>query len=81
MRTAEGGWTHSDMKKVLYSMAKNSDELGGRQIARLSAPPTPLEFLRLVKASSPALIQGTSISASDIQTIHHSLFLTIYKDV
>ena len=54
----EQGWTCAEMTAILHNMARNSSDLGGRHIAQLPVPPSPLEFLRLVRASSPALIQG-----------------------
>ncbi|KAJ3040193.1 JmjC domain-containing protein 7 [Rhizophlyctis rosea] len=45
------------ISKALGQLAKDARDLVGTEIMRFPAPPTPLEFMRIVAANRPVVFQ------------------------
>ena len=50
--------TDDDLLVYLQKMAQSAQELGSHQITKVSQAPSPLEFMRWMHASKPALIDS-----------------------
>ena len=54
------------ISKALGRMAKDARDLVGTDVVRLSGPPTPLEFMRVVAANRPVVFQRMYVPLNNL---------------